>query len=115
MTRSLISSVLVAALMLCANSCRQADIRTIKIDVPEMNNSVCAEIIGRAVAGLKGVVPDKTVADLSERTVTVTYDSLKLSLKNVEFAIADAGFQANDVPANAEQRAKLPQSCRSTE
>ena len=39
--------------------------------------------------------------------MTVTYESIVASLKNIEFAIADAGFNANDIPANAEAAARL--------
>jgi copper chaperone CopZ len=87
------------------------DVRTIEIYVPDMKNQSCADIVAKAVAAIQGVQPDKTVMDMEHRTVTVTYESLVLSLKNIEFAIADVGFTANKVPANEEARKKLPPDC----
>jgi copper chaperone CopZ len=97
--------------VLLATSCRTQDVRTIEIYVPEMRNHYCADIVMKVVAGIPGVQPDKTVIDMKHRTVTVTYESLSLSLKNIEFTIADAGFAANKVPANEEARKKLPPEC----
>jgi hypothetical protein len=50
--------------------------------------------------------------DLTSRTVTVKYDSIKMSLKNLEFAVADAGFEANNTPASETAAAQLPPECR---
>ena len=57
----------------------------------------------------------QTRVDLAERKLAVTYDSLILSRKNIEFAVADAGFAANQVPANVEAMKKLPPECMLTE
>jgi hypothetical protein len=42
----------------------------------------------------------------------VRYDTLRQSLKNLEYAVADAGFDANDIPANETVRSNLPEACR---
>lgn len=65
-----------------------------------------------AVGRVSGVLTDDITIEQSSRDVIVPYDSLKLSLKNIEFTIADIGFAANDVPANEEARAALPEACR---
>ena len=59
-----------------------------------------------------GVKPQKLRFDLDARLVEVTYDSLFVARKNIEFTIADAGFNANEVPANSEAAASLPPECR---
>ena len=61
---------------------------------------------------IQGVLPDQTRVDLEKRAVTVTYDSLLTALKNIEFTIANAGFQANEVPANTNAVNALPPECR---
>ena len=86
--------------------------RTITIDVPRMKNDSCAEIVFAAVNRTPSVVGDKTRIDMQRRTVTVTYESLNLSLKNVEFAISESGFQANEVPANPQAAEALPPECK---
>lgn len=100
---------------LLATGCYRPAERTITVAVPQMKSQDCANRItevfriGRPdkVDGIVAVVPN-----VAAKTVDVTFESLKLSIKNVEFAIASAGFDANDIPANAEARAKLPVDCR---
>jgi hypothetical protein len=57
-------------------------------------------------------VRDRVLTDLAQRRVTVTYDSLNMSLKNIEACIADSGFTANTIPARPDAAAKLPPECR---
>jgi copper chaperone CopZ len=93
-------------------SCRRVDLRTARIYVPNMKNRVCAERVANAVARVPGVRPDSIKVDATSRDVTVLYDSINLSLKNIEYAIADAGFGANDIPANPAAAQKLPPECK---
>jgi len=103
-------------------SCRKSDPRTVHIFVPGMKNQKCAELVARAVAmeltddkpGLASAVLNMGAVrpDISSRTVTVQYESLKLALKNIEFAIAEAGFDANEVPADPEAQRNLPPECQ---
>ena len=111
------TAILLAVLTVCLCSCRRHDYHTVEIHVPEMSNHACAEIVSKAahgeVARCRALHPEKPLSvDLRTRTVTVTYDSLKLALKNIEFAIADAGFATQDVPANKAAAEKLPAECR---
>lgn len=92
-------------------SCRRHDLRTVRIDVPEMHNEACAELVKKALSRVENVKYAKTEVDLEKRRVIVTYESLKLSLKNVEFAIAKAGFDANDIPADPKALKALPPEC----
>ena len=102
----------ILGLSLVAVSCRTKDIRTVLVYVPEMKNVACSEIVARAISKSTGVDASKTRVDLSTRTVTVTYDSLVTALKNIEFSIAEAGFQANEVPAKEDAAKALPPECR---
>lgn len=87
--------------------CRRKDVRVIMIDVPGMENEAHAAMIMQAMKTIPGVDTNSVSVDFSRRTVTVRYESLVASLKNIEMAIADAGFAANDVPANREAAARL--------
>ena len=92
-----------------------------------MKNEACVQRIVYAVAGelaagqrdnaniskIREVIASGVIQpDRATRTVTVAYDSLKLSLKNVEFSIAKAGFDANNTPANKKAADNLPPECR---
>lgn len=101
-----------AASLILMVSCRQKDIRTVEIRVPEMRNRACMEVVARAISRVPGVNKKTVAIDPDTRVVSVEYDSLKLALKNIEFAIAKSGFAANDVPANENAAKKLPDACK---
>ena len=91
--------------------CRKKDVTTVVISVPEMKNMACAEIVVRAVNTAERVPTADINADIGTCELTVTYDSMQRGLKNIEMAIANAGFAANEVPANAAVAKKLPPEC----
>lgn len=97
---------------LLGTSCRQKDIRVAVIDVPAMKNAACVEHIVKALGREQGVNPNDVTVSLDDRQVEVRYDSLRHSVKNLEFTIAEAGFAANDVPTTDAARAALPPECR---
>lgn len=103
--------IIVLAGMFVFAGCRKEDIRTVTVSVPELRNTACAKIIGDSLSKQMGVKPEKLKFDLTSRTVDVTYDSIFIARKNIEFAIADAGFKANEVPANTNAAAALPPEC----
>ena len=112
MRRMLTGTAIGLCVAALAVSCRTKDIRTVAIRVPEMKNQSCAQIVGEAVARQQGVLRERVELDPVNRVVRVTYDSMQLAIKNIEHAIADAGFQANDIPANPKAREALPADCR---
>jgi copper chaperone CopZ len=106
-------AILVLLLMIgMALGCRKQDIRTARIHVPQMSGQACADRVVSVVRRVPGVQTDMITVDRERRDITVPYDSIKLSLKNIEYALAKAGFQANDIPADEKARAALPESCR---
>ncbi len=103
-----------AVLCLLAVSCRRRDFRTVVIHVPEMKNEACSQYVTKVVRSKTGgpVDEDHVEVNLTDRTVVVTYNSLKHSVKNIEHAIAESGFTANNIPADQAAREQLPQACR---
>ena len=99
-----------AVLLTFAVSCRLRDIRTVTIEVPRLRGEECAQRLHRVLAPVNGVDPD--ALRFEPGRVTVTYDSMRLALKNIEHIIAEAGFDANDVPADPAARERLPERCR---
>ncbi len=93
-------------------SCRQHDFRTLTIEVPEMHNEACVRVIVNAISRTPGLQPNSFKADISGRTVTITYDSLLVADKNIEFMVAKAGFEANGIPRDPKAAAALPPDCR---
>jgi copper chaperone CopZ len=101
----------VIAVGLLLAGCRVRDVRTFEIQVPKMHNQACVDVIQKAVSGILPE-PGAVKIDLERRVVTATYDSLVMARKNIEFVIADVGFSANDIPANKDAEARLPEACK---
>jgi copper chaperone CopZ len=95
-------------------SCRQQDVRTVTVHVPGLKDDASAEKVRKALAATEGVVADKVRVDVGARKAVVTYDSMKVAIKNIEFAVADAGFSAkaeqSEKPVPAKPRASEKRS-----
>ena len=110
--------------LIAAAGCRRKHIKVVTLSIPEMQSDACAALVLRAVQGVAGVIRDDIDVNVSQRTVTVPYDSLQLARKNIQFAVADTGFRVvetleladrtitNTIPANEQAREKLPMACR---
>ena len=109
----------VCLLLLCgvaaASGCRRNDFRTAVIRVPACRTDACREIIEKALDGAPGVRVETLSVDFATGRLTLEYDSMKLAMKNIEFLIARAGFEANDIPADPAAAAKLPAECAPSE
>ncbi|MBN2301907.1 MAG: heavy-metal-associated domain-containing protein [Lentisphaerae bacterium] len=103
--------IVLIAVLVAVLSCRQRDVRTVEIRVPAMINKACVEHVVKAVMAVPGVDKESIEANLEKRTISVKYESLQLAIKNIEFAIAEAGFAANEVPAKEDAAKKLPPEC----
>lgn len=59
------------------------------------------------IKGVKGVD-----LNVEAETVTVTYNAKKTDPETLRLALAKAGFQADDIPADPEAHSKLDACCR---
>jgi copper chaperone CopZ len=106
-------AILIALCAVFGAGCRKQDVRTVVIRCPEMKTQACAERIVEALSEASyGVSVDSVRPDLEARVVTLEYDSMLLSIKNIEAIVAKAGFTANEMPANPAAAAALPEECR---
>ena len=103
----------VCALTAIAAGCRVKDVRTAEITAPAVRNDACASIVETALKKLPGseFLAIESV-DYATGKIVVKYDSMKIGTKNLEFAIASAGFAAGPYPANKDAESKLPPECR---
>lgn len=67
------------------------------ITLSGVSGEVDVQSVSNTLARLDGVF-DNSIT-FQGRSVKVRYDSMKLARKNLEYAIAEAGFGANDIPA----------------
>lgn len=85
-------------------------IETAVIQVPTIVCNSCASTITKAMKKVDGV---KTVkVDLKKKTATVSFAMSKASLKEIEEAIANAGYDANDTKRNQAAYEKLDDCCK---
>lgn len=98
--------IFIFIITVCVVSCRKQDIRTVVVEVPQLKNPECAKIIQDAFMRHPGV--QSVRPDFQAHKVTVTYNSMVVALKNIEFIIAGAGFDANDTKAFPDAVKKLP-------
>lgn len=93
--------VVIAFALFALAGCRQVDERDFSVDLPAMTEANAAEIerdVRAALAMYRGV--DKStnlVFDVANHRVTMRYDSMQVAKKNIELAIAKAGWTANGV------------------
>ncbi len=91
---------ILASLVLCG--CRRTDVRDFEIKVPELTQKN-ASVVVNALMAYEGVTDvakrekNSITVDAEAKVVKVRYDSMKVAKKNLEMAIALAGFEANGV------------------
>lgn len=88
---------------------QKADLAEIKIKTSAIC-TMCKETIENALAFEKGV--KKSVLDVESKIVTVTYNPEKTTPEKIRLAISKAGYDADDVAANAKAYKKLDACCK---
>lgn len=108
--RQIICALTVAVAVVLLLSCRQQDVREVVVKVPGLKNPACAKVIQDAFMRQPGIIA--TRPDFQKHELTVKYNSMVIAIKNIEFTIAAAGFDANDIQAQTNAVAALPPECR---
>ena len=115
--------LLALAALAVAGGCRVRDVRTATIRVAGLRNEACSNEIAKALARLPDsrYPNDRNDAEMCLRIeaidyatgdLTVRYDSMKVGVRNLEDAIARAGFDTPTFPADGTARDRLPPACR---
>jgi copper chaperone CopZ len=88
-------------------------IQTVTIKTPSVQCESCKKKIEAFLAREEGV--EKSVVDYKRKTTKVTFYTDRTNIENVKTAIANAGYDADDVTANEEAYQKLPKCCKKPE
>jgi copper chaperone CopZ len=83
---------------------------TVKISTPTVQCEKCKKRIEDYMKVEEGVL--KTVVDFKQKRTTVTYLLDRTNLENIKTAIANCGYDAEDVKAEPDTYAKLPTCCK---
>lgn len=104
----------VVCFMLFVPGCYRPDIRTVEIPVPGLTSEEDAQRIHSVLAVYESLgIVHEIAFDLPQRRGRVTYDSTLAAVKNLEFLIAHAGYDAGSTrarrfPAGASAPASSP-------
>jgi mercuric ion binding protein len=83
---------------------------TVTIKTPTVQCESCKERIENMLAREEGVA--KATVNYKNKTTKVTFWNERTNIENVKTAIANAGYDADDVSANPESYKKLPMCCK---
>ena len=89
-------AAVIAVVACLAAGCRRTDVRDFEVSIPKMT-AESEPVIRQALAGFAGVEKPSLKFDQKAKKLTLRYDSMQLAKKNIEMAIAKAGFEANGV------------------
>lgn len=84
--------------------------QTVTIKTPTVQCESCKERIENGMARVEGVA--KTTVNYKSKTTKVTFWTDRTNVENVKTAIANLGYDADDVTANEESYKKLPLCCK---
>ena len=88
-------------------------IQTVTIKTPTVQCESCKDRIEKMFAREEGV--QKATVDFKKKTTKVTFITERTNIENIKTAIANAGYDADDITANDEAYKKLPTCCKKPE
>jgi periplasmic mercuric ion binding protein len=88
-------------------------IQTITIKTPTVQCQECKDRIEEYLKKTDGV--QKVNVDYKKKITKVTFISDRTNAEEIKTAIANCGYDADDVTANEESYKKLPKCCKKTE
>ncbi len=107
------STLTLALVLALSGLAQQKKPVTTKISTPTVQCEECKKKIEQYLSKEDGVT--KVNVDYRHKTTSVTWLQDRTNLENVKTAIANAGYDADDVKADGEAYAKLPKCCKRPE
>ena len=92
---------------------RKGALETVTISVPTVQCEECKDRIEKYLTREDGITIVKV--DYKKKTCKVTYYWDRNTVENIKTAIANIGYDAGDVTADAEAYKKLPTCCKKPE
>jgi mercuric ion binding protein len=92
---------------------RKGALETVTINVPTVQCDECKDRIEKYMTREDGVTIVKV--DYKKKTCKVTYYWDRTTVENIKTAIANIGYDAGDITADAEAYKKLPTCCKKPE
>ncbi len=107
--------MLAMALLACSGVFAQGKkaLQTVTIKTPSVQCDMCKDRIEKFLAKEEGV--QKVTVDYKHKTTKVSFYTDRTNIENIKTAIANVGYDADDVSANDESYQKLPRCCKKPE
>jgi copper chaperone CopZ len=115
--KKLLLSFVVFCFVAVSASAQQKAIVTAKISTPTVQCEMCKKTIEDLLKRYDGVlsVNVKLNKDSTKREVVVKYLTDRVNEETLKAAIANAGYDANEIAANPESYKALPKCCKKPE
>ena len=88
---SLLSSLFLLIALAISPGCRREDLRSVTLTIPGLTPANQSQVIA-ALQQYDGVKKDSFVWDLPAKTLTLTYDSMKVAQSNLRYSIEEKGI-----------------------
>lgn len=85
-------------------------LQTVTISTPTVQCGMCKQRIEKYMIREDGVT--KVNVDYKNKKTKVTYYAERTNIENIKTAIANVGYDADDITANDESYQKLPNCCK---
>jgi periplasmic mercuric ion binding protein len=106
-------SLLIAAGFSLSSNAQTKAVQTVKISTPTVQCESCKNRIETYLKRYNGV---STVSvNYKKKETTVKYITDRINEEEIKAAIANAGYDANDVKANPDSYKRLPECCKKPE
>ncbi len=83
---------------------------TVKVNTPTVQCEMCKKKIEEYLMYEEGIT--KVVVDYKQKKTTVTYLTDRTNLENIKTAIANTGYDAEEIKAAPDAYEKLPKCCK---
>ena len=91
-------------------SAQQKTTKKVVINTPSVQCEICKDRIEKYMSREPGIVSVKV--DYKKKTTTVSFSTDRNDIEQVKTAIANVGYDADDVTAEEGSYAKLPKCCK---
>lgn len=105
-----IFTLIIAVTCVTGAAMAQQKSQTVKIKTPTVQCGSCKDRIEKYLKKEDGIT--KVKVDYKHKETTVTFLTDRTNIENIKTAIANVGYDADDVTANEETYKKLPTCCK---
>jgi copper chaperone CopZ len=112
--KKLLFSLVAFCFITIAATAQQKPIQTVKINTPTVQCDMCKKTIEDLLKRYDGVmsVNVRLNKDSTKRITIVKYITDRINEETIKAAIANAGYDANEIAANPESYKALPKCCK---